>query len=119
MTLARALLPEVEVPMDIRLKISQVCAELDVDGLRGDLVTTRASRAAAAFRFVHYNVLVRNYLSHQLGVLRSSLMRMSTLLSPYAYATVSARTPWQPLMRVLAFTKSFHPSSAMRWNRLA
>jgi len=49
-TRARALLPEVEVPMDIRLKISQVCAELDVDGLRGDLVTTRASRAAAAFR---------------------------------------------------------------------
>merc|ERR1740138_851096 len=49
-TLARALLPEVEVPMDIRLKISQVCAELDVDGLRGDLVTTRAARAAAAFR---------------------------------------------------------------------
>ena len=28
----------------------QVCAELDVDGLRGDLVTTRAARAAAAFR---------------------------------------------------------------------
>jgi len=49
-TAARALLPDVEVPMDIRLKISQVCAELDVDGLRGDLVTTRASRAAAAFR---------------------------------------------------------------------
>jgi magnesium chelatase subunit I len=36
--------------MEIRLKISQVCAELDVDGLRGDLVTTRASRAAAAYR---------------------------------------------------------------------
>jgi magnesium chelatase subunit I len=49
-TSARALLPEVEVPMDIRLKISQVCSELDVDGLRGDLVTTRAARAAAAFR---------------------------------------------------------------------
>lgn len=49
-TKARALLPEVEVPMEIRLKISQVCAELDVDGLRGDLVTTRASRAAAAYR---------------------------------------------------------------------
>lgn len=49
-TLARALLPEVEVPMEIRLKISQVCAELDVDGLRGDLVTTRAARAAASFR---------------------------------------------------------------------
>lgn len=49
-TQARTLLPEVEVPMEIRLKISQVCAELDVDGLRGDLVTTRASRAAAAYR---------------------------------------------------------------------
>lgn len=49
-TLARSLLPEVEVPMDIRLKISQVCSELDVDGLRGDLVTTRASRASASFR---------------------------------------------------------------------
>ena len=49
-TAARALLPEVEVPMEIRLKISKVCAELDVDGLRGDLVTTRASRAAAAYR---------------------------------------------------------------------
>ena len=48
LTAARELLPSVEVPMDIRLKISQICAELDVDGLRGDLVTTRASRAAAA-----------------------------------------------------------------------
>eukprot|EP00227_Mantoniella_beaufortii_P011204 CAMPEP_0197590560 /NCGR_PEP_ID=MMETSP1326-20131121/11479_1 /TAXON_ID=1155430 /ORGANISM="Genus nov. species nov., Strain RCC2288" /LENGTH=405 /DNA_ID=CAMNT_0043155665 /DNA_START=77 /DNA_END=1294 /DNA_ORIENTATION=- len=47
---ARALLPAVQVPMEIRLKISQVCAELDVDGLRGDLVTTRAARAAAAYR---------------------------------------------------------------------
>jgi len=47
---ARELLPSVEVPMEIRLKISQVCAELDVDGLRGDLVTTRAARAAAAYR---------------------------------------------------------------------
>jgi magnesium chelatase subunit I len=49
-TRARLLLPEVEIPMEIRLKISQVCAELDVDGLRGDLVTTRASRASAAYR---------------------------------------------------------------------
>eukprot|EP00982_Pelagococcus_subviridis_P009265 30916-Pelagococcus_subviridis.AAC.3 len=47
---ARELLPSVQVPMEIRLKISQVCSELDVDGLRGDLVTTRASRAAAAYR---------------------------------------------------------------------
>ena len=30
-------------------KISQICSELDVDGLRGDLVTNRASKAIAAF----------------------------------------------------------------------
>ena len=27
-----------------------MCSELDVDGLRGDLVTTRAARAAASYR---------------------------------------------------------------------
>ena len=31
------------------MKISQICSELDVDGLRGDLVTNRASKAIAAF----------------------------------------------------------------------
>ena len=31
----------------------KVCSELDVDGLRGDLVTTRAARAAAAYRYAY------------------------------------------------------------------
>jgi magnesium chelatase subunit I len=31
------------------VKISQVCSELDVDGLRGDIVTNRAAKALAAF----------------------------------------------------------------------
>jgi magnesium chelatase subunit I len=34
---------------DLRVKISQVCSELDVDGLRGDIVTNRAAKALAAF----------------------------------------------------------------------
>ncbi len=34
---------------DLRLRISAVCGELDVDGLRGDIVTNRAARALAAF----------------------------------------------------------------------
>ena len=34
---------------DFRIKISQICSELDVDGLRGDIVTNRASKAIAAF----------------------------------------------------------------------
>lgn len=46
---AQALLPEVTIDHDFRIKISQVCAELDVDGLRGDIVTNRAARALAAY----------------------------------------------------------------------
>ena len=46
---ARKLLPEVQIDYDFRVKISQICSELDVDGLRGDLVTNRASKALAAF----------------------------------------------------------------------
>ena len=46
---ARKLLPQVQIDYDFRVKISQICSELDVDGLRGDLVTNRASKALTAF----------------------------------------------------------------------
>ncbi|MGK7876265.1 MAG: magnesium chelatase ATPase subunit I [Xenococcaceae cyanobacterium] len=46
---AQKLLPEVEIDYDLRVKISEVCSELDVDGLRGDIVTNRAAKALAAF----------------------------------------------------------------------
>ena len=46
---AQELLPKVEVSNDLRMKISKVCSELDVDGLRGDIVTNRAAKALAAF----------------------------------------------------------------------
>jgi len=46
---ARQLLPSVETPRDIRLQISELCSELDIDGLRGDLVTNRAAKALAAY----------------------------------------------------------------------
>ena len=42
-------LKDVNIDEDLRLRISAVCGELDVDGLRGDIVTNRASRALAAF----------------------------------------------------------------------
>jgi magnesium chelatase subunit I len=41
-------LPQITIPHDLRLKISEVCSELDVDGLRGDIVTNRAAKALAA-----------------------------------------------------------------------
>lgn len=45
---AQKLLPEVTIPYELRLKISQACAQLNVDGLRGDIVTNRAAKAIAA-----------------------------------------------------------------------
>ena len=46
---AQKLLPETNIDYSLRVKISQVCGELDVDGLRGDIVTNRAARAYAAY----------------------------------------------------------------------
>ncbi|WP_448574007.1 magnesium chelatase ATPase subunit I [Trichothermofontia sp.] len=45
---AQALLPSVTIEHQMRVQISQVCSELDVDGLRGDIVTNRAAKALAA-----------------------------------------------------------------------
>jgi len=46
---AQELLPQVNLDYDFRVKISEVCSELDVDGLRGDIVTNRAAKALTAF----------------------------------------------------------------------
>jgi magnesium chelatase subunit I len=45
---AQERLPKVEIDYDMRVKISEVCSQLDVDGLRGDIVTNRAAKAIAA-----------------------------------------------------------------------
>ena len=46
---AQNYLKKVAIDYDLRVKISEVCSELDVDGLRGDIVTNRAAKALAAF----------------------------------------------------------------------
>ena len=46
---AQKLLSEVTIDYDLRVKISEVCSHLNVDGLRGDIVTNRASKAYAAY----------------------------------------------------------------------
>ena len=46
---AQKRLPDVKLSMELRVKISQVCGTLDVDGLRGDIVTNRAAKAYAAY----------------------------------------------------------------------
>lgn len=47
---AQKRLSETTLDYDLRVKISQVCGELDVDGLRGDIVTNRAARAHASYQ---------------------------------------------------------------------
>jgi len=42
-------LSNVKIDDDLRLNISAICGELDVDGLRGDIVTNRSAKAIAAF----------------------------------------------------------------------
>jgi|TARA_E500000178_G_scaffold290428_1_gene293891 magnesium chelatase subunit I len=46
---AQALIPNVTLSSDFQLKISQICSELEIEGLRGDIVSTRAAKALAAF----------------------------------------------------------------------
>lgn len=46
---AQNLLEQVKISYDLRIKISKICSILDVDGLRGDIVTNRAAKAYAAF----------------------------------------------------------------------
>ncbi|BAS58195.1 MULTISPECIES: magnesium chelatase ATPase subunit I [Leptolyngbya] len=45
---AQERLKQIAIDYDLRVKISQMCSELDVDGLRGDIVTNRAAKALAA-----------------------------------------------------------------------
>nr|YP_010411858.1 protochlorophyllide reductase magnesium chelatase subunit [Sargassum siliquastrum]URP30952.1 protochlorophyllide reductase magnesium chelatase subunit [Sargassum siliquastrum] len=47
---AQSLLNTVELSYEFRIKISKVCSELNVDGLRGDIVTNRAAKAYAAYQ---------------------------------------------------------------------
>lgn len=46
---ARGRLKTVQVSYDSRVKVSQICSDLNVDGIRGDIVTNRAAKALAAF----------------------------------------------------------------------
>lgn len=47
---AQEKLPYVNIDYELRVKISEICSQLDVDGLRGDIVTNRAAKALAAYR---------------------------------------------------------------------
>jgi len=43
-------LENVTIDYDLRVKISEICGTLNVDGLRGDIVTNRAAKAFAAYQ---------------------------------------------------------------------
>lgn len=46
---AQKLLPKVQINSNLEIKIAQICSELNVDGLRGDIVINFAAKAFAAF----------------------------------------------------------------------
>jgi magnesium chelatase subunit I len=46
---AQNLLSTVTISKEFQFKISQICSELKIEGLRGDIVSTRAAKALAAF----------------------------------------------------------------------
>ena len=66
---ARMRLPEVGLDEDILFRISTLCAELGVDGLRGDLVTAKTARTLAAWE-VRNEVLLED-------VKRAALLALS------------------------------------------
>jgi magnesium chelatase subunit I len=46
---AQELLPTVTLDQAAKIKIAEVCSTLDIDGLRGDIVTNRAAKAYTAY----------------------------------------------------------------------
>ncbi len=46
---AQSILPNVQLSKDYQLKISKLCSEAGIEGLRGDIVSSRAAKALAAF----------------------------------------------------------------------
>nr|YP_010338183.1 Mg-protoporyphyrin IX chelatase [Erythrolobus coxiae]UNJ17768.1 Mg-protoporyphyrin IX chelatase [Erythrolobus coxiae] len=69
---AQLALSQIEIDYEKRVKISEVCAKLDVDGLRGDIVTNRAAKALAAYEGAkvvsddHIRRIVKLCLRHRL-----------------------------------------------------
>ena len=47
--LAQNSLPQITMNKEFQLKISEICSELEIEGLRGDIVSTRAAKALTAF----------------------------------------------------------------------
>ncbi|MFS7993690.1 putative magnesium chelatase [Helianthus anomalus] len=70
---------------ELRVKISKVCAELNVDGLRGDIVTNRAAKAFAALKgrdqvtTEDIAIVIPNYLRHMLRILWSRSIQVYLL----------------------------------------
>lgn len=69
---AQNLLKDVTIDYDSRLKIAEICSQLNIDGLRGDIVLNRAAKAHAAYNdrtevtLEDIQTVVKLCLSHRL-----------------------------------------------------
>ena len=65
-------LADISIDYSLRVKISEICSELDVDGLRGDIVINRSAKALAAYKsknavdFMDIKEVIKPCLRHRL-----------------------------------------------------
>ena len=71
--------PHAQMDRDLKVKISEICSLLDVDGIRGDITTNKAARALAAYQsqdtvtLEHVQAVIGLCLNHRCA-LRMPLM---------------------------------------------
>lgn len=69
---AQLQLSSISIDYSLRVKISEICSHLNVDGLRGDIVTNRAAKALAAYYdddvvdVSHVKTVIKLCLRHRL-----------------------------------------------------
>nr|YP_009519115.1 Mg chelatase subunit e [Callipsygma wilsonis]AYC64992.1 Mg chelatase subunit e [Callipsygma wilsonis] len=63
---ARQRLNTVKINSNLRIRISQVCAKLHIDGLRGDIVINRAAKALACFE--RRNEVIKKDISRVISI---------------------------------------------------
>ena len=76
---ARERLPRVSCSRELTLKISEVCSLINVDGLRGDITTTRAAKALAALEGAEE--VTQQHIARIIGLCLSHRLRKDPMAS--------------------------------------
>ena len=83
---------------ELKVKISEICSLLDVDGIRGDITTNKAARALAAYQsqdtvtLEHVQAVIGLCLNHRCASKRASNLE----------GCVSIMVPCEPLKALVS-----------------